>query len=109
MSAKSAVLTTDKSGQADIGSEAVTSAYEKLTPARRAFVDAVTSGEIPTQVVRRMRPHLKRPDVIAWKWMQRADVKAAIDEMQLVAARLDALEKLVFADLLASAARGTRH
>lgn len=71
----------------------MTSAYEKLTPARRMFVDAVIAGEIPTQIVRSMRPHLLRPDNLAWAWMRRADVQAALSETRKVMARLAQLEQ----------------
>jgi hypothetical protein len=88
-------------------SEEYEKAYAALTPARRTFVDGVVAGEIPTQVVRRMRPHLKRPDVIAWKWLQREDVKAAIAEMQLIGDRLTRIEQLMYGTLLERAAKGT--
>lgn len=55
-------------------------AYEKLTTARRTFVDGVLGGETATAVMRAMRPRLKRPDVAASKWMRRVDVRAAIAE-----------------------------
>lgn len=57
------------------------SAYAALKPVLRRFVDGVNAGEKPTVVVRQLRPALKRPDVLASKWLARADVKAARAEI----------------------------
>lgn len=56
------------------------SAYETLKPALRQFVDLYLNGEKGTDAMRAVRPALKRPDVLASKWLARIDVKAAIAE-----------------------------
>lgn len=60
---------------------APSSAYLALTPAMQRFVDAVQAGECPTDVVRRLRPHLKRPHELACRWLARPDVRAARAEL----------------------------
>lgn len=63
-------------------------AYERLTPVLQSFVDQVLAGEKPTTVARRLRPHLKNPEVRASKWRARPDVKAAIAEFRSPELRL---------------------
>lgn len=79
----------------------MSSAYRGLRPVQRLFVDGIVAGEKGTHVVRRLRPELKRPDVLASKWKRRADVQAAIAECQQyelsIEARLDRLERCVAA------------
>lgn len=53
------------------------SAYDALRPVLQRFVDGVLAGEKPTDVVKRLRPKLKKPNVQASKWLARADVRAA--------------------------------
>lgn len=57
------------------------SAYKALRPVLQRFVDGVLAGEKPTDVVRRLRPKLKRPDVLASKWLALPAVKAARAEL----------------------------
>lgn len=59
---------------------ASSSAYEALKPALRRFVDLYLAGEKGTNVMRQIRPALKRPDVLASKWLALPTVKAAIAE-----------------------------
>lgn len=59
---------------------ASSSAYEALKPALRRFVDLYLAGEKATNVMRQIRPTLKRPDVLASKWLALPAVKAAIAE-----------------------------
>lgn len=73
------------------------SAYRKLKPVWRLFVDGCAAGEKPTHVVRRLRPHLKLPEELASKWLARADVKAALEERLDGNERLAALERRVAA------------
>lgn len=68
----------------------MSSAYRKLRPVLRLFVDGVVAGEKPTHAVRQLRPGLKRPDVIASKWRARSDVQAAIAERQSYATDVEA-------------------
>lgn len=67
----------------------MSSAYRKLRPVLRQFVDAVIAGEKPTHVMRRLRPHIKRPHVLASKWKARPVVLAAIGERQAYATGLE--------------------
>lgn len=55
----------------------------------RLFVDGVVAGEKPTHAVRRLRPHLKKPNVLACKWKARPEVQAAIAERQAYATGLE--------------------
>lgn len=57
------------------------SAFEALSPVLQKFLTGVLAGEMPTKVVRRIRPHLKRPEVLASKWLARPDVQAARAEI----------------------------
>lgn len=57
------------------------SAYDALKPVHQRFLDAVMAGETPTAVVRQMRPHLKKPEVLASKWLARPDIRAARAEL----------------------------
>lgn len=86
------------------------SAYRKLKPIMRRFVEGCVAGEMGTNVIRRLRPHLKRPDVLASKWLARADVQAAIVERSDGADRrvLDALAAIErrLATIEASLGRG---
>ncbi len=59
---------------------APSSAYESLKPVLRRFVDLYLTGEKATDVVRQIRPALRRPDVSASKWLALPEVKAAIAE-----------------------------
>ena len=77
----------------------MSSAYRRLRPVLRLFVDGIVAGEKGTHAVRRLRPGLKRPEVLASKWKRRAEVQAAIAERQEYAmnmeARLARLERRV--------------
>lgn len=68
----------------------MSSAYANLRPVLRLFVDAVVAGEKPTHAVRRLRPHLERPNVLASKWKARPEVQAAIAERLACATDLEA-------------------
>lgn len=67
----------------------MSSPYRTLRPVLRLFVDGIVAGEKPTHAMRRLRPRLKRPDVLAAKWKARADVRAAITERQAYATNLE--------------------
>lgn len=67
----------------------MSSTYRKLRPVLRLFVDCIVAGEKPTHAVRRLRPRLKRPDVLAAKWKTRPEVRAAIAERQEFATGLE--------------------
>ena len=73
------------------------SPHRPLPPVLRRFVRDVLAGEMGTDVVRRLRPDLKRPDVLASKWMARPDVKAAMaDSASLLARAVSAAESIEF-------------
>lgn len=57
------------------------SAYLALRPVLQRFIDGVAAGEKPTDVVKRLRPNVKYPHVLASRWMARPDVKAARAEI----------------------------
>lgn len=63
-------------------SEAEKSAYAKLPPERRKFVDLLVRGKNGTDAVRLLRPHSKAPWVIASKWKAMPEVRAAIIERE---------------------------
>lgn len=56
------------------------SAYRKLNSQKRQFVDLIVQRTLPTDAIRKIRPHLKRPDVLASKWKALPEVQQAIDE-----------------------------
>jgi len=63
------------------------SAYRKLKPAQRRFVDLIVQGKKGTEAMREIRPHLKRPEVLASKWRALPEVQAAIEEREEEAIR----------------------
>lgn len=59
------------------------SAYRKLKPQQRKFVDLLVRGRCNgTQAIRQIRPHLRAPEVLAAQWKALPGVKAAIDERE---------------------------
>jgi hypothetical protein len=60
----------------------VKSAYRRLPPQKRQFVDMLTRRVIPTTAVRKIRPGLKRPDDLAWKWKSDPLVQEALKERE---------------------------
>jgi hypothetical protein len=55
-------------------------AYDALRPVHQRFVDRLLAGEKPKDIIRILRPRVKAPQVLAWKWMARPDVRAALAE-----------------------------
>jgi hypothetical protein len=77
---------------------------QKLKPILRLFVDGILAGEKPTVVVRRIRPELRRPDVLAAKWKKLPAVVAALQTQADANARLAASVERIeqhFVDLIA--------
>lgn len=54
--------------------------YRKLPAQKRKFVDLIVRRMRPTEAIRQIRPHLKRPDVLAAKW--KAELKEIIRERE---------------------------
>lgn len=61
------------------------SAYRSLSPAQRRFVDGVVGGKKGTDMMRAIRPHLKRPDVRAAQWRALPVIREAMAEREAVA------------------------
>jgi hypothetical protein len=55
-------------------------AFQRLSPLQRRFVDLIVCGYNGTEAFRTLRPRYKRPDVKAAKWRAIALVREAIDE-----------------------------
>lgn len=55
-------------------------AYERLKGPQRKFVDLLLTGLTGAEAVRRIRPRLKRPDGLAWKWRTTRLVREAIEQ-----------------------------
>lgn len=58
------------------------SAYRKLPIQKRRFVDLIVQRCRSTEAMRQIRPHLKRPEVLASKWKALPEVQAAIEERE---------------------------
>lgn len=56
------------------------SAYARLKPRLRKFVDHIVRGNNGVTAARKIVPTSKRPDVLAAKWRAIPEVRAAIDE-----------------------------
>lgn len=61
------------------------SAYLKLKPMQRRFVDLIVRRMNGSDAVRKLRPKLARPDVLAAKWRALPEVKEAIAEREVEA------------------------
>lgn len=56
------------------------SAYRKLKPRVRLFVDEYVHCGVGSEAIRRLLPRTKAPGQLAWRYLQRQEVKAAIEE-----------------------------
>lgn len=61
------------------------SAYQRITRAQRKFVDMLVGGATGSAAVRKLKPHAKRPDSLAWKWKNTQLVREALDEQSAIA------------------------
>lgn len=59
---------------------ATKTAYQRLTPAQRRFVDMIVQGSTGTDAIRKLRPKAIRPDGLATKWKALPVVRDAIDQ-----------------------------
>src|SRR5881396_2622343 len=55
-------------------------AYQRLTPMKRKFVELMVGGSTGTAAMRKLKPKSKRPDTVAWKWKNTPLIREAIDQ-----------------------------
>lgn len=59
---------------------AIKTAYQRLSPLKRRFVELMVGGSTGTAAMRKLKPKSKRPDTVAWKWKNTPLIREAIDQ-----------------------------